>query len=529
MLDTLRANSRSVLTYVLFGIIIVVFVVSFGPGSKGCGTLGHNETWAAQVNDRTISPGEFEQQYAQLYQLYRRQGAPDMDALLQLRLRQMALEQIVQRELVGQEARKHGILITDDEVANAIRAQPAFQTNGQFDLELYKRLVAANFGSPAKYEDQLRHDLADQKMMAVLRDTARVSNEEVVEAWRAENDRASIEFARFTLAQARAEVNPSEAELKAFAEQNGPRIEKFYKDNPSRFDKKKEVRARHILVKVDPNAPASEQAAAKKKIEAIAERIAKGEDFAKVASEVSEDPGSKSKGGDLGKFGPGVMTKTFEDAAFALKPGQVSAPVKTPFGYHLIKVEEVQEPQVLSLEQARPEIARELLTDDLAKKLAQGKAEEALRRLTAGQSFAEAFPSGEGEAKKGGSEPMRLGGQVVKPEESGSFSAASSPNLPRLGPYPDLFADVMKGSAGQVLPKVYEAGGGFVVVKVKDRQRPDEALLASQKGEVETRLRLRRENEIERAFIESLRKAAKVKTNTALVMGGLRGAPDESD
>ncbi|HUK65279.1 MAG TPA: SurA N-terminal domain-containing protein [Anaeromyxobacteraceae bacterium] len=529
MLDTLRANSRSVLTYVLFGIIIVVFVVSFGPGSKGCGSLGRTETWAARVNGTTIPPGEFEQQFAQLYQMYRQQGQGELNPLVQLRIRQMALDQIVQRELIGQEAARHGIVVTDKEVASAIQAYPAFQTNNQFDFELYKRLVAANFGSPAKYEDQMRRDLAYQKMLAVLRDTARVSDEEVVKAWRADSDKANLEFARFPLALAKSGLAPSEAQVNEFADKNGPSIEKYYKDNPSRFDRKKEVRARHILIRVDPKASAADVEAAKKRIEAIAERIKKGEDFAKVASEVSEDPGSKSRGGDLGKFGQGVMTKTFEDAAFALKAGQVSDPVRTPFGWHLIKVEEVQEPEVLSLDKARPEIAKDMLVDDLAKKLALDLAQQTLHKLQSGKSFAEALPADAPKDKKGGAEPVRLGGQVVKPEETGSFSASSSPNLPRLGPDPELFAAVLKASAGEVLPKVFEGGGGFVVARVKERERPNEALLASQKAQVETRLRLERESQIERAWIEGLRKSAKIETNSSFLAGNLGGAPAETD
>ncbi len=237
MLDTLRANSRSILTYVLFGIIIVVFVVSFGPGSRGCGTPGSRaETWAAKVNGEAVTPSDFEQQYAQLARLYSQAGN-DPNGLLQLRLRQMAMDQVVQRELVEQEAQRHGIVVTDEEVSNAVKAIPSFQTNGQFDLDLYKRAVSGAYGSPGKFEERMRRDLAYQKMLDLLRGTAKVTDDEVKDAWMAENDRAALEYARFPLAAARAEVKPTDQQVTELMARDGARIEQFYKDNPARFDR----------------------------------------------------------------------------------------------------------------------------------------------------------------------------------------------------------------------------------------------------------------------------------------------------
>ncbi len=529
MLDTLRANSRSVLTYVLFGIIIVVFVVSFGPGSKGCGAGGRTETWAARVNGETVTPAEFAQQYGQLLRLYQQQGAGDMGGLLQARLRQMALDQLVQRELVEQEARKQGIVVSDEDVAGVIKAASRFQSGGQFDMDLYKRDVSSTHGSPGKFEERVRRDLGYQKMMTLLRGTAKVTDDEVKDAWLTENDRANLEFARFSVSLARMDVKSTDTQVKDFLSQNSARVEQYYKSNPARFDKKKRVRARHILVKLGEKAGAPEQEAAKKKIETIAERLRKGEDFARVATETSDDPGSKDRGGDLGYFGPGVMAKPFEEAAFKLKPGELSGPVKTQFGWHLIRVEEVQEPEVVSLDKARPEIARELLEGDLAAKVAGQKAQEALKKLQSGKTFAEVLPGVDPKGKDKGAEPVKLGGQLVKADETGPFTVASSPNVPRVGPAPELFADAMKAKTGQVLPKVYETTGGPVIALVKDRTRPDPAKFTEKKSEVEMRLRLRREAELERGWVEDLRKRSKVETNSAFVQGEVRAAPVDLD
>jgi len=522
MLDTLRANSRSVLTYVLFGIIIVVFVVSFGPGSKGCsGGGGAPQTWAAKVNGEVVSPTEFDQQYGQLARIYQQQGAPDLNALLQTRLRQMAMEQLVQRELIDQEAQRQGIVVSDDEVSAAIKALPAFQSEGRFDVELYRRAVTSAYGSPGKFEERMRKDLAYQKMVALLRGAAKVTDDEVKDAWAAENDRVALELARFPYALARAEAKVTDAEVKDYLAKNGAQVEAYYKAHPARFDRPKRMRARHILVAVPENAAQDAQEAAKKKIEALAERVKKGEAFGKLAQEASEDPGSKAQGGDLGFFGPGVMAKPFEDAAAKLSPGQVSEPVRTQFGWHLVKLEAVEPAKKQTLDEAKPEIARELLEGEAAKKLAAQRADDALKKLQSGKSFAEVLPA------KGAQ--VKVGGQPIVAEETGSFPASNAPNVPKLGPAPELFADAVKANAGQVLPRVYDTAGGPVVARVKERQRADASKFAEHKADVESRLRLRRESELERAWVEALRKKAKVQTNEAFVQGTARSGPVELD
>jgi peptidyl-prolyl cis-trans isomerase D len=519
MLDTLRANSRSVLTYVLFGIIIVVFVVSFGPGSRGCSSGGRATTWAAKVNGSVVSPGEFEAQYANIARMY--QGASE-NPVFRAQLRQMALDQLVQRELVEQEARRQGLFVSDDEVSRAVKQSPAFQSDGHFDYDLYKRAVTSSYGSPAKFEERLRRDLAYGKMMALLRETAKVSDDEIKEAWLAENDKVSLEFARFPVQLARADARATDAQVKDFVAANGARIAKYYKDNPAKFDKKKRVKARHILVKVDPSAPKEQDEAAKKKIEDAAARLKKGEDFAKLATELSEDPGSKDQGGELGWFTEGVMAKPFQEAAFSLKKGELSQPVRTTFGWHLIQVEDAQDAEVITLEKATHDIARDLLEADLAKELARKKADDVLKKLQAGKSFADALPA---DAKKKGAEPVKLGGQIIKFDDTGLFGATAAPNVPRVGPAPELFADAVKANAGQVLPKLYDTPAGPIVARVKERQRVDPAKFEEKRSEVELRLRLTRESQIEQAWVKSLKDRSKVELNGALVRGEVRAAP----
>jgi len=146
-------------------------------------------------------------------------------------------------------------------------------------------------------------------------------------------------------------------------------LKKYYESHKDEFKTPEMVRVRHILVKVDASASEKDKKAAKKKAESILKKIKSGEDFAKLAAEVSDDPGSKQKGGELGFFPRGRMVQPFEDAAFALKPGEVSGLVKTQYGYHIIKVEERKAAGIQSFDDAKESIDQKLIQDQTKSKV----------------------------------------------------------------------------------------------------------------------------------------------------------------
>ena len=146
-------------------------------------------------------------------------------------------------------------------------------------------------------------------------------------------------------------------------------VEKFYRDNQSAFENPEQLRVRHILISVKPGASDEEKNAAKKKTTDILERVKKGADFAKLAEEYSEDPGSRQKGGDLGYITRKTTMPELEQAAFALEVGQVSGPVETAFGFHLIKVEEKKKASVAPFDQVKEEVRRKTLQEAKQKKV----------------------------------------------------------------------------------------------------------------------------------------------------------------
>ncbi len=527
MLDVLRANKNSVLTWVILVAIAVVFVVSFGPGTRGFTDRNvQAASYAAKVDGRTVTAAEFEQHYAQLFRLYQQRAGQAFTRELaeQIGLRSMAMNQLVERELVLEEAARQGLRVSDDEVSRAVNEMQGFKNaKGEFDFELYRKATSNSYGSPGKFEERLREDLAYQRMLALVRDAVKVPEDEVREAWLADADKATLTVVRFPFAAFRPEVKVPEAEVKAFLAKNGQRVEQFYKDNAARYHQPKRVHARHLLVKVDEKAGAEAEKAAREKIDALAKRIAGGEDFAKVAAEASDDPGSKSRGGDLGFFGPGTMAKPFEEAAFALQPGQVSPPVRTRFGWHLIKVEEVQPAKDQPLDQVREAIARELVEGETAKALALKRAEAALAAARAGKSLSALFPPAGQAGKK---EPAKGAGPAIAAEETGPFTP-SGDFVPRAGAVPGLAADAAKADAGQLLPRVYQSSEAAVVAQLKERTRPDPSRYAQARPDVERRLRASREAQVEGAWVKGLRERASVKVNEAFLRGDLAAPPVE--
>ncbi|WP_022852676.1 peptidylprolyl isomerase [Thermodesulfatator atlanticus] len=136
----------------------------------------------------------------------------------------------------------------------------------------------------------------------------------------------------------------------------------YYEKHKDKFQEPEQVRARHILIAVPQNASKKEVEKARKKAEEIRQKLLKGADFAKLAKEYSDDPGTKEKGGELGFFTRSQMIKEFEEAAFTLKPGEISEPVRTPFGFHIIQVEEHKKARQKSFEEVKEKVKEEYLT-----------------------------------------------------------------------------------------------------------------------------------------------------------------------
>lgn len=507
MLEIMRQTKGSIITWIFLGAIILVFVVSFGPGSydKGCAPAA--PTWAARVDGVTLPASEFEREYENLLRFYQQFGqAPTRELAAQLGLAGQALDRIVNRELLAQEAARQGIVITNEELAREVQEMPAFQADGRFDFDQYERYARNVAGSPAKFEALLRKGMLHDRMTEVLQQTVKVSDAEVRQAWSDDQDRATLSYVRFPLAAAEAAARPSDAEVAAFAAREAARIQTFYAENPARFEKKQRAHVRHLVARAAATADAAADAAARKKVDGAADRIARGEAFAKVAAELSEDANTKDKGGDLGFVSPELVDPAFAEAAFKLKAGEVSAPVRTASGWHLIQAVEVEAARTTPLADARLEIARELLSKEKGRALALQRAQAALAAAKRGRALGDQFPA------KGAE---KLGGEALVAVDAPVFRASDAA-VPGIGAAPGLREDALAASAGQALPRVYEAASGALVVAVvKTRERPDPAAFEGQRAAVAERLKGKREAAVLQAWATELAKKARIERNPA--------------
>jgi peptidyl-prolyl cis-trans isomerase D len=302
-----------------------------------------------------------------------------------------------------QAAEELNLTVTNDELAQTIRSMPVFQTGGVFDESLYQLVLTQNKLSRPEFEAMQRESLQLQKIRQFITGTVKVSDPEALEWYKWNNAEVSIDYV-LVETKRYADIEPADEDLKNYFEQNKesyktePTIKvrylvfnpeayrsrvqlseaeilDYYESHLEQFKSPKTVEARHILISVDQDAGDEKVAEAKKRIEDVLKLADAGQDFAELAKQYSEGP-SKDKGGYLGEFRRDSMVKPFADKAFSMAPGEVSEPVRTQFGWHLIKVEKVNAASTTAFDAAQAEIRKKLL-DEKSKILAQEDAEVA--------------------------------------------------------------------------------------------------------------------------------------------------------
>lgn len=395
MLDVMRKNAGSLLIKIILGLIIVVFVL------WGVGSPPSQKPKFVKVNDLTISQPQHSQAYTALLERARKFSG-EIDEGMEGVIKQQALDQLINLRLLESEARNLNLQVSDQELLKAVADMPLFQQDGQFDPQRYRQVLQRNRIDTQQFESDVRTNLLVEKVRIYYTGSIKTSKEEARQWYRWQNKEVLIEYALFK-ADAKKDVEIGEEEIKSHFETNQQRyetpaqrkvrylqfsplsfesqveisqeeIESYYESNTSEFDNPKTVEARHILIKAAQDADAEADAAAKQKAEDVFAKTQQNSDFEALAKEFSEGP-TASQGGYLGAFERERMVKPFADQAFAMKAGEISTPVRTQFGYHIIKVEKVNEAKTATLEESTGQI-REKLTDSKSENLAYEKAGE---------------------------------------------------------------------------------------------------------------------------------------------------------
>jgi peptidyl-prolyl cis-trans isomerase D len=494
MLDVLRKRKRSWIITLLLGLIIVVFIAFYGGNQFGDPALQD----VAAVNGEVITQREFVLHYQRALEKYREllKGSLTPELEKSLNLRASLLEELIQKRLMLQEAHHLGLAVTDDDLVTAIAQVPDFQVNGRFNKERYLQLLRANRISPGQFEQEQREQLTIQRLYNILLDGVRLTEDEVRDRYRFEQEKINLHFIRLPISNYLAEAKPSEEEIKNFYDRNkdslkeplkvqveylaypferfspsapigDKEIEEYYQANrEAKFHKAKEVKVRYILVRTEAGADAKQKSDAQTRANRIVTDARAGKDFAQLARQESADS-TAAKGGDVGWLTQDQLPAPLDKAVFSLRKGEISDAIETPAGLHIFKIEDIREAKTQSLKDATAEITRTL-------KLEKGKQEAA---KVADQNREKAL-SNDDFAKL--ADESNVSVKVTRPFTSGEM-------LPEIGQAPEFYKTALSLSPRAISP-VIEGTNAYYILKIKQRTEAAVPSLDTVRSKIEKNL-----------------------------------------
>lgn len=384
MLSSMRKSAGSWMIKILLGLIVLAFVF-MGAGSYWAG----RSNTVANVNGESISVNEYQQTYQRMMQnLEQRFGNQlDQEMIEMLNLKQQALDRLIEKQLLMQVAEENDIRLPDDVLARSITSLSVFQNNGQFDPELYRRVLNQNRLSPGDFEAMQKEAMLTGMLKNFVSNAVPVSEAEARAWYEWQNTEVKIDYAEFS-GQDFADVTVTEQAVAEYFDKHREKyktrpkvkaryirfspqdyrktvqiqesaIRDYYQSHQSEFSSEETVTARHILLKVPRDAEEQTVQKTRKKAMEIYDKARTGRDFAELAREFSEGP-SAGEGGYLGTLKKDDTVAPFADKAFSMEAGEISEPVRTRFGFHIIKVEKHRQASVKPLEAVKDKIRDKL-------------------------------------------------------------------------------------------------------------------------------------------------------------------------
>ncbi|CAG0967034.1 Peptidyl-prolyl cis-trans isomerase D [Anaerolineae bacterium] len=374
MLQTIRDKAHGIVSWILFIIVGIAFV-TWGINNY---FEGGKEKPIAVVGDREILERDVNRAYENLVS---RLGSSDYD---EKQVRHEALEQLINDELISQNARDQRLAVSEADIRSYVQSQPYFQSEGKFDKDKLKTVLASQGMSSPQFTAQVAKQLVDEQYVRGVTETAFVTQQQLEAFYRLRNQERKVEY--FTIPLKKYEGDIPDKEVEVYYQENKNQFQNpekvsmeylnltlddvsgdiqvteedlkaQYEEQKSQLGSPERRKVSHILISADMDKDDAVKAA-QAKAEQVRERLVKGEDFSKIAKEVSDDKDSGAKGGDLGFLGKDAVDPNFAKAAFALGKNEVSTPVKTPFGFHLITVTELVPATTKKFEEVRDELAK---------------------------------------------------------------------------------------------------------------------------------------------------------------------------
>ena len=409
MFDFVRNHSR---------IMFLVIVLLIFPSFVFFGVQGYTDfnsaggAAVASVNGQKITQADWDAAHRRQAEQMRRQ-MPNLEAAFfdSPEIKRETLDNLVRDRVLMNAAQRAHFAVSDERVQRELMSIPQLaalrRPDGSMDLEAYKALIGAQGLTPQGFEANVRQDISLRQVLGGVSGTATPANLAARSALDALLQQREVQVLRFDAKEQAAALNPSEADLQAYHKANEAlfrspeqatieyvlldlaalaaglsvpeeELRKYYTENAARYTVAEERRASHVLIGALKDAPAAERTQAKAKAEALLAELRKNpSSFADVAKKNSSDTGSAERGGDLDFFARGAMVKPFEDAAYAMKPGEISNVVESDFGYHIIRLDGVRGGDRKPFEALRGEIEAEV-----RKQLAQRKYAESAEQFT---------------------------------------------------------------------------------------------------------------------------------------------------
>jgi peptidyl-prolyl cis-trans isomerase D len=484
MLSILRKKAQSPVIQATVLIIALVFIF-WGVGSNRQG--GRNAV--ATVNGEAITFQDYQKTYDQDITRLRNQFGGDIPKGLldSLDIKSQVLNQLTQRILLRQGAEEMGIQVSKKEIRQSIEEMEAFRVNDTFNLQQYEAILAASRMTPADFEASMQSDLLTTKVLDNIGRFTKVADNEVMARFLFNNEQIRLSYVSFAPADFTGKVKVDDEQLASYYEENQEKyktdpqiklhylvfspenqeaqpeisaeeIQAYYDKNIDKYSTPEQRWARHILIKVSPEDTEKVKEQKRQKAEEVRQMALAGDNFAELAKQYSEGP-SAGKGGDLGLFPRGRMIKPFDDAVFAMKPGEVSQIVETSFGYHIIKLEDIIPAVVKPLDEVREQIRTTLA-----------------RKTSKNQTFAAASKAYEDIILAGSMEKYAASGDAKVMETD--FFSRNSPPVTSQSPTQKIVADPAFLNAAFSLQKgelssLVEIGSDYVILYVQDLKPPE--------------------------------------------------------
>ena len=507
MLEYIRSNSQSLGVKLAFGLIILVFVF-WGVGSlkdRGAGNV------VAIVNGDPITMRDFELAYRNAEESVQRNNPGIPRDQIRQGLGRQVLRDLVSQTVVRQEAARAGITVTPLELRLAVGKVPAFQNaSGQFDPESYKRVLQTQRMTPAQYEHDMSEDLLRQKLFALVTAAAWHDPAEAQNRYNFLREQRVPDYIFIPAAEFMANAKPSDAEVTAYYDSHKaefaipPKVDvayirvapenlvkpesisdadarKWYEANIDRFNQQEEVKAAHILVPLAEDASDADVKKAQETAAGIEKELKSGKSFADVAN-AHNGPNAAGPGGELGWIKRGTTVKPFEDAAFALEAGKVSAPVRSQFGLHIIKVEEKKGGGTQPFEAVAADVRKAMGKDQGADKL-----RDVLDNLIEDNILGK---------------PLEKSAQTLGIEAQTTGLSSAQELQQKLGVSAEAAATLEKTPANSPVDRALEAGDAYVVARVLKTEPASTEKLEAVKDKISARL------QGEKALAEAMRAAA---------------------